>query len=176
MKRTMSIVKTFLLLAVVCTSIVSCKKSSTENSNATPSNGWKLGATTYTTAITFRNAGMLNTMVAFDAIPTPTNTVNRFSVIFNNTTGIAAGTYKLVTKPNQSDLLADEMMVSPGVGFSSSGSMGTEYVTVAGQTVSATVTITGGKATIVVPNHNVVSVPINASSTTTTFLGTFVEQ
>ena len=177
MKKVSTFFKALLLLFIVSLSVLSCSKDSDDaGSGSTPSNGWRLGATNYTTAFTLRGAAGSNTIGALDALPTPSNTINRFIVLFNNTTGIAAGTYKIVLKANQSDLLADEIIVSPGTGFSSSSSGGVEYVTVAGQTVSATVTVTGGKAKIVVPTINVISVPITASSTTTTFSGTLVEQ
>jgi hypothetical protein len=68
-------------------------------------------------------------------------------------------------------------MVAPSTGYNqTSGQYNKQYVTVIGETVDATVTITGGKAKIVVPQINIISYPINSSSTTSNFAGTIVEQ
>ncbi|TWI85608.1 hypothetical protein IQ13_0771 [Lacibacter cauensis] len=177
MKKAISIIHFSLFLFVV-TGIVSCKKEAadTNASGNIPTNGWRIGSTSYTTLLALRNVGQPNSVGAFDAVPTANN-LNTVVVLFNNTTGIAAGTFKVVTKPNQSDLLADEIMVSASTGYNQgTGQYNKQYVTVVGETVNATVTISGGKAKIVVPQINIISYPINASSTTSTFSGTIVEQ
>jgi hypothetical protein len=168
----------FAFLLCISTTIISCKKETESSSNNTtiPTNGWRIGSTNYTTALAMRNVGQPNSLGAFDAIPGGNN-LNTAIVLFNNTTGIAAGTFKVVTKPNQSDLLADEIMVSANTGYNqSSGQYDKQYVTVVGETVNATVTITSGKVKVVVPQINIVSYPITASSTTSNFAGTIAEQ
>jgi hypothetical protein len=166
-----------LAICSFCFLAISCKKSTDDaGTSSTPSNGWRIGTTSYTTVFSMRNVGQPNSVGAFDAIP-GSNNLNTAIVLFNNTTGIAAGTFKVVTKPNQSDLLANEIMVAPSTGYNqTSGQYNKQYVTVIGETVDATVTITGGKAKIVVPQINIISYPINSSSTTSNFAGTIVEQ
>lgn len=169
---------TFFYFVLFVTILSSCKKEAedTGSTGTIPSNGWRIGSTSYTTLLALRNVGQPNSVGAFDAVPTANN-LNTVVVLFNNTTGIAAGTFKVVTKPNQSDLLADEIMVSANTGYNQgTGQYNKQYVTVVGETVNATVTITGGKAKIVVPQINIISYPINASSTTSVFAGTIVEQ
>jgi len=172
MKTTLS----FALISAVLF-VSSCTKTASEDaaSSSVPANGWIIGTTNYTTTFSIR-AGQPNSIAFFDALPSANN-LNSTAILFNNTTGIAAGTFKVVTKPNQSNLLADEIMVAPSTGYSqSTGQYNKVYATALTETVNATVTITGGKAKIVVPQINVVSVPINTSSTTASFAGTFVEQ
>ncbi|MFY7964276.1 MAG: hypothetical protein ACOVO1_05220 [Chitinophagaceae bacterium] len=169
------------LLAVCSFSffVFSCKKSTDDtssNSSTVPANGWRIGSTNYTTAFAMRNVGQPNSIGAFDAIPGGNN-LNTAIVLFNNTTGIAAGTFKVVFKANQSDLLADEIMVGANTGYNqTSGQYDKQYATVIGETVNATVTITGGKAKVVVPQINIISYPVTASSISTTFTGTIAEQ
>ena len=165
-----------LLITALCFS--SCNKSTSNpgGSGSVPSNGWRIGTNNYTTFFAMRNVGMPNSIGAFDALPSANN-INTATVIFNNISGIAAGTFKVVLKPNQSDLLANEIMIAAGTGYNqTTGHYDKEYVTVLGETVNATVTITGGKATVVIPQINIISYPITASSTATNFAGTIVEQ
>lgn len=179
MKKATVLMNLFISLLAFGVSISSCKKSTDDaggGSSSIPANGWKIGSTNYTTTLALRNIGQPNSIGAFDALPN-TNNLNTAMVLFNNTTGIAAGTFKVVFKPNQSDLLADEIMVGANTGYNqSTGQYNKQYATVAGQTVNATVTITGGKAKVVVPQINIISYPINSSSTTTSFAGTIAEQ
>lgn len=172
-----NLTKTVLILSLFIT-FFSCKKDSNDagDSSTIPANGWKIGSANYTTVFSMRNLSHPNSISAFDAIPTADN-FNAVAVVFNNTTGIAAGTFKVVTKPNQSDLLANEIMVAPSTGYSqSTGHYNKQYVTALTETVDATVTITGGKAKIVVPQINIITYPITSTSTTSTFTGTIVEQ
>lgn len=171
--------KLFILTALVGIVFFSaCKKdgdSPSPGSGNIPTAGWQIGTTNYNTFFTQRNAGLNNSILFADKIP-GLNDVNTVIVLFNNITGIAAGTYKIVVKSDQTALLADEIMVSPNTGYTqSTGSYNKSFITVTGQTISATVTITGGKAKLVVPSHNIISYPINTSSTTTTFAGTLTE-
>lgn len=179
MKKATVLLKSFIVLLAFSISFSSCEKSSNDaagDSSSIPANGWRIGTTNYTTVLAMRNVGQPNSIGAFDAVPNANN-LNTAVVLFNNTTGIAAGTFKVVFKPNQSDLLADEIMVGTNTGYNqSTGQYNKQYATVAGQTVNATVTITGGKAKVVVPQINIISYPINSSSTTSNFAGTIAEQ
>ncbi len=167
------------VLTMVMLFMVNCSKDdSTDNAGGgeIPSSGWRIGTTNYTTVFTLKNGGQPNSLAFFDALPNGNN-LNSCIILFNNTTGIAAGTYKLVLKPEQSDLLPDEIMISVNNGYSQTTQQYTKaYATVTGQTVKATVTITGGKSKIVIPEINILTIPINSSSVTTTFAGTLVEQ
>ncbi len=172
--------KLFILTALVSIVFFSaCTKeddSPNTGSGSIPTAGWQIGTTNYSTFFTQRNAGLNNSIMFADKIP-GLNDVSTVIVLFNNISGIAAGTYKIVVKSDQTALLADEIMVSPNTGYTqSTGSYNKSYVSVLGQTITATVTITGGKAKLVVPSHNIISFPINTSSTTTTFAGTLVEK
>lgn len=171
-------IRNFFFFSLIAMSITACEKSSDDTgsgSGSIPANGWRIGTTNYTTVLAMRNVGQPNSIGAFDAVPNANN-LNTVIVLFNNTTGIAAGTFKVVTKANQSDLLANEIMVAPSTGYNqSTGQYNKQYATVIGETVDATVTITGGKAKIVIPQINIISVPINSSSTTSNFAGTIVE-
>jgi hypothetical protein len=170
--------RTMLTLAIVllAATFTSCEKSNdVATSSDVPSAGWRLGTTNYSTTFAIRNAGQPNSIGFFSALPN-TNGFSGVAVIFNNTTGIAAGTYKVVVKTSQSLLLADEIMVSTGTNYSqSTGRYEKDYVTALTETVNATVTISGGKARIVVPTINMVSLPITTSSVTAPFAGTLIE-
>jgi hypothetical protein len=177
MKKVILASNLLLLLLTVSSCFTSCKKDSDSpgDSGGVPTNGWRIGTTNYTKFMTMRNVAGANTISAFDAFPT-SNNLNTAVVLFNNVTGIAAGTFKVVFRANQSDLLADEIMVAANTGYNQSTSQyDKQYATVAGQTVNATVTITSGKATIVVPQINIVSYPVTSSSINTTFAGTIAE-
>ncbi|MFY7653064.1 MAG: hypothetical protein ACOVQE_10185 [Chitinophagaceae bacterium] len=172
--------KKFFLLSAIATIFMfsACKKDadSTTNSGDVPGNGWKIGSTNYSIALSLRNIAGPSSIGFFDAAPSANN-LNTVVVFFNKTNGIKAGSFKVVTKPDEDDLLADEIMIGPSVGYSqSTGQYNKQYASALGQTITATVTVTGGKAKIVIPSHNIVTVPINASSTTTTFAGTLTEQ
>ncbi|MBN8640269.1 MAG: hypothetical protein J0L86_00525 [Flavobacteriales bacterium] len=175
--KKVSFFKVALFLSVF--SLIACSSDSDEtnpSNSSTPSNGWRIGSTNYTTVFALRNVGQPNSIGAFDALPNADN-LNSVVVLFNNTTGIAAGTYKVVTKPDQSDLLADEIMVSPNTGYNqTTGQYDKQYVTALDQTVNAVVTITDGKAKVVVPQIDIISYPITSSSVTSNFAGTIVEQ
>jgi hypothetical protein len=178
MKRLPKIAKLSMLFMTLSLFVSSCKKddATTSNNSSIPSNGWRIGTTNYTTLLAIRNVGQPNSIGAFDASPSANN-LNTAVVLFNNTTGIAAGTYKVVFKANQSDLLADEITVGANVGYNqSTGQYATQYAVSPGQTVNATVTITGGKAKVVIPQINIVAYPSTPTSATTTFAGTLIEQ
>ena len=169
------------VLTLVMLFMVNCSKDESSDDSgssggAIPSAGWRIGTTNYTTFFTMKNVGQPNSIAAFDAIPSSEN-LNSVIVLFNNKTGIAAGTFKTALRSNQEDLLADEIMVSMGTGYSqTSGKYTKDYATAVGKSVNVTVTISGGKVKIVIQETNIVSTPINASSTTTTFAGTIIEK
>ncbi|MFY7900342.1 MAG: hypothetical protein ACOVNY_09170 [Chitinophagaceae bacterium] len=177
MKSLQNIKKTTLVLLAFMVTLFACKKEDTATSGGSiPTNGWRIGTTNYTTVFSMRNAGQPNSIAVFDAIP-GTNNSSNVAVLFNNITGIAAGTFKVVFKPNQSDLLANEIMIGASTGYNPTLSKpDKEYATVPTLTVDATVTITGGKAKIVIPQINIVAIPASPSSITTTFAGTIIEQ
>jgi hypothetical protein len=176
MKKLQKTTKFAMLVIAIAASLFACKKEDTSSSSGSiPANGWRIGTTNYTTAFAMRNVGMPNNIGAFDAVPSANN-LNSVVVLFNNVTGIAAGTFKVVFKANQSDLLADEIIVGASTGYNqSTGQYNKQYATVPGETVNATVTITGGKAKVVIPQINIVAYPATPSSPTTTFAGTIQE-
>lgn len=178
MKSLQKISKTSLILLAFVVTVFSCKKEddATTGGGSIPTAGWRIGTTNYATVLAMRNVGQPNSIGAFDAVPS-TNNLNTAIVLFNNTTGIAAGTFKVVFKNNQSDLLANEIMVAANTGYNqTTGQYNKQYATVVGETVDATVTITGGKAKVVIPQINIISYPINSSSVSTNFAGTITEQ
>jgi hypothetical protein len=163
------------VLTIMTMFFANCSNDDNNGGGNTPSNGWKIGSTNYTTTFSMR-VNEMNSIVAFDAIPGG-DILNSASVLFNEITGIAAGTYKVVTKPNLEDLLEDEIMISAGTGYSNStGQYEKDYTAVIGQNVNATVTISDGKVKVVIPEINIVTLPIGPSSETTTFSGTILEQ
>lgn len=176
MEKLQKTTKVTMLLIAIAATLFACKKEDTSSSSGSiPANGWRIGTTNYTQALALRNVVMPNSIGAFDAVPTANN-LNTAVVLFNNTTGIAAGTFKVVFRANQSDLLADEITVGANVGYNqTTGQYATQYAVSPGQTVNATVTITGGKAKIVIPQINIVAYPATPSSPTTTFAGTIQE-
>jgi|GEM_PF-3842229 len=166
--------KKFLLpiLALVCILSVSCKKSSTPNTPAIPANGWTLGATTYTTFFGFRNVdGSDGTMFLSVVDRNPVDpAVNSALVAFKAVP--AAGTYKVVAWTGSSSTLgATECAVSAGYDHTS-GSTHIYNSTGAG-TVYVTVSLTGGKFTMVVPEIPVAN-QANASDVST-LKGTLIE-
>ena len=178
MKNLQKITKTSMILLAFVATLFSCKKEdeATTSGGSIPTAGWRIGTTNYTRVFSMRNAGFANSIAYFDALPNANN-LNSVIVLFNNITGIAAGTFKVVFKPNQSDLLANEILVQTATGYmQATGQYNKQYLTVIGETVDATVTITGGKAKIVIPQINIISYPINSSSVSTNFAGTIIEQ
>lgn len=163
-----------ILLSIVLTS---CSSNDDDNNlgGNVPTDGWRIGSTNYTTFLSMRDIGGPNSIGAFDKVPG--NGTNTVAVIFNNTTGITAGTYKIVTSGSQNTLLADEITFGTSTNYNNAtGKYEKEYAPALGQNVTATVTVTGGKVKIVIPEINIVTLPITANSTTTTFAGTIIEQ
>jgi hypothetical protein len=161
------------IIAFVCILSVGCKKSDTNTPAPTiPSNGWTLGSTTYTTFYGFRvvdgsDGSMFLSVVDRNPVDPA---VNSALVAFK--TVPAAGTYKVVAWTGVSSTLgANECSVSAGYD-QSSGSTHIYNSTGTG-TVYVTVSISGGKFTMVVPE-----IPVANQSTpsdVTTFKGTLKE-
>lgn len=139
-------------------------------------NGWKVGGTTYSTQFTqrFATGNVENAINALDLSGGETD-LNALIVIFNEEAGIAAGTYKIISELNGAMPAADEIFVNAGTNYTeATGQYGTNYYPTEGQSVNATVTITGGKVKIVIPQINVAPFPANSGSPTT-LMGTLVE-
>jgi hypothetical protein len=160
------------ILALVCILAVGCKKSSTTNTPTIPSNGWKLGATSYTTFFGFRSVdGTDGSMFLSVLDRSPVDpAVNSALVAFKQVP--TAGTYKVVAWTGVSSTLgATECAVSAGYD-QSSGSTHIYNSTGVG-TVYVTVTLTGGKFTMVVPE-----IPVANQATpsdVSTLTGTLIE-
>lgn len=163
------------ILALAALLMVNC--SDDDNSGGGSANGWSVGSTNYTTSITqrFATGSIENAITAIDATGGQAN-LNTAIVIFSEETGIAAGTYRIITETDGMLPDANEIMISAGTNYDgATGEYGTSWYPVSGQTVDATVTITGGKAKIVIPQINVTPIPLG-SGTATTFSGTIIEQ
>lgn len=163
-----------LLIAAIAASLAACSKSddSATPGSTIPADGWKLGATGYKQSLTVRqdNQGLVN---ALDGTAKPINT---FGVCFK-TYPTASGSYKIVGlvpdsvawAPN-SRLAAGEVVLIATTA-QASGSNKTYYTTgVEGK--SATVTVTGGKIKIEVPEIAVTS----GASDTLKLTGTIAEK
>jgi hypothetical protein len=158
-KRILSALLSFVLL-------VSCAKSDDDETPVTTTAGWKLGTNTYTSVFSMRVATGSNTAVtSMDAIPTGSNSanVNTFIAYFP-TVPTTNGTYRVAAYPSA--------LTATQVGIAAGGPNGT-YVSTGAGTVDATVTVTGGKLTITVPN---ITVKKTNSTEELTASGTIKEQ
>ena len=160
-----------LLLAIATTGILlpSCKKSSSSTpapSSSIPANGWKLGTTSYTTALSARLAA-INELSAFDGIPSGSSpAVNSLNAYFS-VLPTAAGTYHIVGYPAPS-LGANDLGLSAGLYATSA-----TYVSTGTDGINATVTVTGGKIKIVIP---AVWVKNTTAGDSLKLTGTLIEQ
>lgn len=111
----------------------------------TPTNGWKLGTTSYTTVYVGRSGS--NSLSAVDAIPGGSNpAVNSCNVFFSEypTTG---GTFTVVQYPSANTLTANQIGVSAGI-YSTSQT----YTSTGSDNIEASVTVaTDGKISVVIP-------------------------
>ena len=139
-KRILAALLSFVLL-------ISCSKNDDDETPVAVTNGWKLGANSYTTVFAMRVATGGNTAVtAMDAIPTGSSSnVNTFIAYFS-TVPTASGTYRIVSYPSA--------LTATQVGIAAGGPNGT-YVSTGAGTVDATVTVSGGKITVTVPQITV---------------------
>ncbi len=133
------------MAAVILLATGACKKSDT-TANTSGKSTWTLGGTSYTTVFSYRNVtggGSSNTLLSFyDSIPSGSNpNVNSVNFTFN-TAPTASGTYQLSGTVGGT-LTATQCELS-------AGGAGKSYAYI-GTPVNITVTVTGGKITIVVP-------------------------
>ncbi len=159
--------KLILSMAAISLLAISCKKSSstsTPPATTIPSNGWKLGTTSYSTVIATKLGA--NLISAFDGMPSgSTPAVNSFNVYFS-ALPTAGGTFHIKSYP--SVLASNEIGISAGLYATS-----TTYTTTGNDGIDATVTITGGKLKIVVPS---VWVKKTSAADSLQLTGTLVEQ
>jgi hypothetical protein len=128
--------------------MVSCKKKEdTAPAPATttiPANGWILGTTTYSSVVVGRSGP--DVITAMDAMPAGgAITANTFNVFFS-AFPTASGTFTIVQYPSASPLTASQIGVTAGLYATS-----TSYASTGTDGISATVTVTGGKLKIEVP-------------------------
>lgn len=164
------------VLTIMAMFMINCSSDDSDGGGS-PSNGWKIGNTSYSNMFTQRFATSGSTPNAISALDISggETDLNSLTIIFNQDTGIAAGTYKVVSELTGMMPAADEIMISAGTNYTEeTGLYGTSYYPVSGQTINATVTITGGKAKIVIPQINVTPMPVG-SGTATTLVGTITE-
>ncbi|MES2702193.1 MAG: hypothetical protein V4649_06115 [Bacteroidota bacterium] len=159
--------KTILVCAAALALLASCKKSSTSGPSSTiPASGWKLGSTSYTTAYAGRTGA--NSLSAMDAIPSGsspnTNTMNAFFATLPTT----GGTYRIVAWPATTPLTAGQVGLTTGLYATS-----TTYRSTGTDAVDATVTVTGGKIKIEVPE---VWVKTTTGTDSAKLTGTITEQ
>jgi hypothetical protein len=155
------------VFAIMTVFMVNC--STNEDEVGSTSAGWKLGSTNYNQGFMIKmDAGVFVQYVAWDKIPTADEannnsnsnvTLNSFGFLFKSTP--AAGTYDIVFKSDPSLLTSTEVMIS-----SASKTENKNYVAFVATTVKATVTVSGGKVTITVPEIQV-SQEGNVNVTTT---------
>lgn len=136
--------------------MVNC--SSNEDEIGSTSASWKLGSTTYNQVLSIKmDAGDFVQYVAWDKIPTADEannnsnsnvTLNTFGFLFKSTP--TAGSYNIVFKADASLLASNEVMIS-----SASKTENKNYVAFVATTVKATVTVSGGKVTITLPEIQV---------------------
>ena len=161
--------KQYILLAAAAVLIApSCKKTSTSTpapSSSVPSNGWKLGTTTYSTVLTNRLAS-INELSAYDGTPSgSTPSVNTLNVYFS-TLPTAGGTFHIVNYP--ATLGVNEVGVA-----AATYSPGADYVSTGHDGIDATVTVTSGKIKVVIP---AVWVKNTTGADSLKLTGTLVEQ
>jgi len=137
-----------------------CKKSSSTSTTTTttsiPKDGWKLGANTYKQVYCLRQSGQF----ALNCVDATTGSIHSFAAFFK-AYPTASGTYHIVR------LAADSTMTYPGsnigdhdvivTGSIPSGAGSSHgYWSIGTEGKDATVTITGGKMKIEVPEVSVV--------------------
>ena len=148
-------------MALAASLLCSCKKSSTSSPTPSPSpsiptDGWKLGTTSYKQVYCLRQTGQF----ALNCVDATTGNIHSFAAFFK-AYPTASGTYHIVK------LVVDSTSTYPGVnigdhdvivtGSIPNGSGGSNgYWSIGTEGKDATVTITGGKMKIEVPEVSVV--------------------
>lgn len=144
--------KLLLFIASSALLTASCSKKedpapatpSTPTTSGIPTNGWKLGTVTYTSAIVAKSGA--NILSAMDGIPSGSSpAVNSLNVYFS-ALPTANGTYSIVKYPSTTSLTATQIGVTAGLYATS-----TTYSTTGFDGINATVTVTGGKIKVVIP-------------------------
>jgi len=162
-----------LVLAVLGLTFSSCKKDKKNNEDGGSLNkSWKVGDKTYKQTFSmFQSLGPATALMAFATMPSGDATVDNLQVIFK-TKPTANGSYKIVYKPNYSDLNADEVYV-----YAAEANGDKAAVAKSDDNKTATVTVSGGKVSVTVPKVNAYYGTHNSSLTeTTTIEGNIVEQ
>jgi hypothetical protein len=161
--------KLFLIIASSCLLISSCKKSTTSAPTATtttPANGWKLGATSYSTAFAGRTGPA--SLSAFDAVPSGSSPTANTCNVFFSAFPAADGSFTIVKYPAPAALTATQIGLTAGLYTSS-----TTYYSTGFDGIVATVTVTGGKIKVVIPE---VWVKNTTGADSLKLTGTVIEQ
>ena len=141
-----------------------CKKD--DKTEVSGDSSWTLAGTTYKTAITYKgttSGGTPMTMINFwDAQPTATLKVNSVALSFVETP-TTTGTYQLVSTGAAKTSKQFEL---------SAGTVAPLYYAYIGSPIDITVTVTGGKVKVVIPE---ISLKCTTSSPDAKFTGTFQE-
>jgi hypothetical protein len=142
-----------LLLSIVSAGILvaSCSKKDdpapttpTTTTPTIPTDGWKLGATSYTSVVVARTGP--NSISAFDAVPSGSSPTSNTLNVFFSAFPTASGTFAIVQYPSASPLTATQIGVTAAVTASSS-----TYASTGTDGISATVTVSGGKIKVELP-------------------------
>ena len=157
-------------LALSCLLFASCTKKSSSTpgpapATSIPSNGWKLGATSYNTAYAARIG--TTTLTAFDAIPSGSSPGTNTCNVFFSSLPTAGGTYTIVQYPGP-PLTTTQIGVTAGL-FATS----TTYYSTGSDAITATVTVTGGKVKVEIPS---VWVKNTTGADSMKLTGTIIEQ
>ncbi len=146
MKRLIVSVFSVAVLAVSCTKKTNPAPSTpiTPTTPTIPANGWELGTTSYTSVIVAK-AGP-NIISALDGTPSGSSpAVNSLNVYFSAFPA-TGGTFAIVQYPSTTPLTSTQIGVTAGLYATA-----TTYASTGSDAVNATVTITGGKLKIVIP-------------------------
>src|SRR4051812_30739462 len=108
------LVPSILAAAVLLASCTKKSGSPAPSGPSIPANGWKLGATTYTTAFAMRTGVTLSAM---DAIPSGGSSTANACVLYFSSLPTTGGTYHIVnfTPAGSSALTASQIGVTAGV-------------------------------------------------------------
>ncbi len=139
-----------LLIAATGCLFSACTKKSSDSTTVTPSttiptNGWKLGTTSYSSAFVGRTGSA--TLSAFDAIPSGSSPAANTCNVFFSAFPTAGGTYTIVQYPAATALTSTQIGVTAGL-FATSKT----YYSTGIDAITATVTVTGGKIKVEIPS------------------------
>lgn len=131
-----------------------------------PTDGWVLGTTTYTTVYAGKSGA--NSLSAMDGVPSGSSPAVNTCNIFFETYPTADGTYSIVQYPSTSPLSATQVGITAGLHATS-----TSYASTGIDGISATVTVTGGKVKVEIPE---VWVKVTGGTDSLKLSGTIIEQ